>query len=69
VSPMKRSVRTAPTERFMAASKGSVKFDPNTLLSIVGGGTARQYRKKQIVFAQGAPADELFYIHKRAESS
>ncbi len=61
---MTRSVDIAPIERVMATSKGNLKFDPDTLLSIVGGGTARQYRKKQIVFAQGAPADELFYIQK-----
>jgi CRP/FNR family cyclic AMP-dependent transcriptional regulator len=48
----------------MAASKGSVKFDPNTFLSIVEGGTSKHYRKKQIIFAQGAAADELFYIQK-----
>ncbi len=59
---MARSAGTAPAERFVATGKGSLKFDPNTLLSMVGGGTSREYRKKQIVFAQGAPANEMFYI-------
>jgi CRP/FNR family cyclic AMP-dependent transcriptional regulator len=44
--------------------KASVPFDPKTLLSIVGSGTSKEYRKKQIVFAQGAPADEVFFIQK-----
>jgi len=61
---MARSAGTAPSDRFVATSKGKLKFDPNTLLSIVGGGTSREYRKKQIVFAQGAPANEMFYIQK-----
>jgi CRP/FNR family transcriptional regulator, cyclic AMP receptor protein len=61
---MSRSAGTAPADRFVAASKGGLKFDPNTLLSMVGGGTSRECRKKQIVFAQGAPANEMFYIQK-----
>ncbi len=61
---MARSAGTAPADRFVPASKGSLKFDPNTLLSMVGGGTSREYRKKQIIFAQGAPANEMFYIQK-----
>ena len=44
--------------------KKSVSFDTKTLVSIVGGGTAKAYRKKQIIFAQGTPANELFYIEK-----
>jgi CRP/FNR family cyclic AMP-dependent transcriptional regulator len=42
--------------------KGSVPFDAKPLLPIVRDGTSKEYRKKQIVFAQGAPADEVFYI-------
>jgi len=42
--------------------KGSAPFAAKTLLQVVGGGTSREYRKNQIVFAQGAPADEVFYI-------
>lgn len=34
------------------------------LLSIVGAGTSKEYRKKQIIFAQGAPAYDVFYIQK-----
>jgi CRP-like cAMP-binding protein len=44
--------------------KRSLPFDAKTLLSIVGGGTSKEYRKKQIIFAQGSPADDLFYIQK-----
>jgi CRP/FNR family transcriptional regulator, cyclic AMP receptor protein len=44
--------------------KQSVPIDAKTILSIVGGGTSKEYRKKQIIFAQGAPADEIFYIQK-----
>ena len=48
----------------MAMLKDSAPFDPETLFSIVGGGTSREYRKKHIVFAQGTPADEVLYIQK-----
>ena len=44
--------------------RGSPPFDVKILLSIVGGGTSKEYRKKQIIFAQGAPAYEVFYIQK-----
>jgi Cyclic nucleotide-binding domain len=44
--------------------KESVPFDPKSLVSIVGSRTSKEYRKKEIVFAQGAPADEVFYISK-----
>jgi hypothetical protein len=44
--------------------RGNTPFDPKTLLSIVRDGTFKEYRKKQIVFAQGAAADALFYINK-----
>ena len=39
-------------------------IDPNTLVALVGAGTSQEYRKKQIVYAQGAPADEVFYIRQ-----
>jgi CRP/FNR family transcriptional regulator, cyclic AMP receptor protein len=44
--------------------KESISFDAKTLLSIIGSGTTKEYRKRQIVFAQGASADEVFYIQK-----
>jgi CRP/FNR family transcriptional regulator, cyclic AMP receptor protein len=42
----------------------SVPFDAKSLLSIVGSGTSKDYRKRQIVFAQGAPAGQVFYVQK-----
>ena len=44
--------------------KGSPPFDPKTLRAIMGGKTPKEYRKRQIVFVQGAPADAIFYIQK-----
>jgi CRP/FNR family transcriptional regulator, cyclic AMP receptor protein len=44
--------------------KGNGPFDAETLLAMVGGGTSKEYRKKQIIFAQGAAADDVFYIKK-----
>ena len=39
------------------------QFDPKALLSTVGDqGTSKEYRKKQIIFSQGAAADSIFYI-------
>jgi CRP/FNR family transcriptional regulator, cyclic AMP receptor protein len=39
--------------------------DAKTLLSIIEGqGTNKEYRKKQTLFTQGAPADAIFYIQK-----
>src|SRR5690242_1087675 len=38
-------------------------FDPKTFLSKVNGGrTIAEYRKHQIVYRQGDPADAVFYI-------
>src|SRR5260370_17919501 len=38
-------------------------FDPNAFLSKVNGGRAiSDYRKDQIVYRQGEPADSVFYI-------
>jgi CRP/FNR family cyclic AMP-dependent transcriptional regulator len=37
-------------------------IDAKTLLSIVGKGTFKEYRKKQVIFAQGKRADEVFLI-------
>src|SRR5271165_250380 len=38
-------------------------IDAKTLQSIVGG-TFKDYRKKQVIFAQGQPADEVFFVEK-----
>ena len=48
----------------MTKESGSTPFDPKMLLSVVRDGTLKEYGKKQIVFAQGAAADAIFYIHK-----
>jgi CRP-like cAMP-binding protein len=40
-------------------------FDPKAFLSKVNGGhTVSNYLKNQIIYAQGDPADSVFYIHK-----
>jgi len=42
-----------------------VIFDAKVFLAKVGGGKAiLEYRKKQIIFAQGEVADSVFYIQK-----
>ena len=43
--------------------KGKLPFDPKAFLSKVNGGRAiSEYRKGQIVYTQGEPADSVFYI-------
>src|SRR5467141_1559794 len=43
--------------------KGKLSFDPKVFLSKVNGGRAiADYRKDQIVYTQGEPADAVFYI-------
>jgi len=43
--------------------KAKLPFDPNAFLSKVNGGRAiADYRKDQIVYRQGDPADSVFYI-------
>ncbi len=47
------------------ATKRSPRFDPKSFLAKVGEGrTISKYRKDQIVFSQGEPADAVFYIQK-----
>ena len=44
-------------------SKGTPKFDPKVFLAKADGGrTIAKYRTNQILFAQGEPADSVFYI-------
>jgi CRP/FNR family cyclic AMP-dependent transcriptional regulator len=43
--------------------KGKLPFDPKVFLSKVNGGrTISNYRKDQIVYRQGDPADSVFFI-------
>jgi CRP-like cAMP-binding protein len=45
------------------ARKPAVDFDHGQFLTKVGNGkTIREYRAKQVVFAQGDPADAVFYV-------
>jgi CRP-like cAMP-binding protein len=47
------------------ASSQPLPFDPNTFLAKVGEGRSLvDYRKDKIVFAQGDPADAVFYLRK-----
>jgi CRP/FNR family cyclic AMP-dependent transcriptional regulator len=45
------------------ATKSHPSFDPKSFLAVVGEGRGiGEYRKDQIVFSQGDPADAVFYI-------
>jgi CRP/FNR family transcriptional regulator, cyclic AMP receptor protein len=47
------------------AKKSKSKFDPEAFLAKADGGvTIANYRKGQVVFAQGDPADSVFYIRE-----
>jgi CRP/FNR family transcriptional regulator, cyclic AMP receptor protein len=47
------------------ASKRQPPFDPKSFLAKIGEGrTISKYRKDQIVFSQGEPADAVFYIQR-----
>jgi CRP/FNR family transcriptional regulator, cyclic AMP receptor protein len=49
----------------VVASKRRPSFDPKSFLAKVGEGRSiGRYRKDQIVFSQGDPADAVFYIQK-----
>jgi CRP-like cAMP-binding protein len=49
----------------MPNTTNQAAFDPKTFLAIVGEGkTILEFRKDQIVFAQGDAADTVFYIQK-----
>jgi len=46
----------------MAQKKGA-SFDPARYFAKVRGGTiTKQYRRKQVIFSQGSPADAVFYV-------
>lgn len=54
----------APGAQFMAV-KRKRPFDPKAFLAEVGEGrTIRKYRKDEVVFCQGDPADAVFFIQK-----
>jgi CRP/FNR family transcriptional regulator, cyclic AMP receptor protein len=45
------------------ATKNRPPFDPRSFFAMVGeGGSIGEYRKGQIIFSQGDPADAVFYI-------
>src|SRR6202521_6221017 len=47
------------------ATKKIRDFDPDTFLATIGKGrTIVPFRKKQTIFAQGSPADAVFYIQQ-----
>ena len=46
------------------ARKKDAPLDLRTSLAKARGGTTKEYRKKQIIFSQGGPADAVFYIEK-----
>jgi CRP/FNR family cyclic AMP-dependent transcriptional regulator len=49
----------------MASNTEQASFDPKAFLAIVGAGkTILEFRKDQVVFAQGDTADTVFYIQK-----
>src|SRR6478609_4112433 len=49
----------------MANEEKKVPFDPKVFLATVNGGRSiSKYRTNQKVFAQGKPADAVFYIQK-----
>jgi CRP-like cAMP-binding protein len=47
------------------AAKQQPAFDPKSFLAKIGDGRAiAKYRKDQIIFSQGEPADAVFYVQK-----
>jgi CRP/FNR family cyclic AMP-dependent transcriptional regulator len=47
------------------APQRTLAFSPKTLLTRVSGGrSVASYRRKQVIFAQGDPADAVFYVQK-----
>lgn len=55
----------AGTRPDMASMANQAAFDPKTFLAIVGEGkTILEFRKDEVVFAQGDAADAVFYIQK-----
>jgi CRP/FNR family cyclic AMP-dependent transcriptional regulator len=48
----------------LVAQKNDAQFDLKAYLAKARGGTNKEYRKKQIIFVQGSPADAILYIEK-----
>ena len=49
----------------MARKTRKVRFDPKVFLATVDGGrTVADYRKDEVIFSQGDPADAVFYVQK-----
>src|SRR5437762_12055575 len=46
------------------AQKRDAPLELRTYLAKARGGITKEYRKKQIIFSQGLPADAVFYIEK-----
>jgi CRP/FNR family transcriptional regulator, cyclic AMP receptor protein len=56
---MKRKTKQVKAKQ----NKATLPFDPKVFLAKVNGGRSiSNYRKNQIVYTQGAPADSVFYI-------
>jgi len=59
------TVRTVEYLRFCAMPSKNIKFDVQKFLADIGHGrTILRVRKKQVIYAQGAKCDALFYIQK-----
>jgi CRP-like cAMP-binding protein len=57
--------QSAPVSATNRAPEYTAPLDPNTFLSKVGDGRSIvEYRKNQVVFAQGDKADAVFYLRK-----
>ncbi len=47
------------------APRRTLPFDPKALLAKVGDGrSVASFRRKQVIFTQGDPADAVFYVQK-----
>jgi CRP/FNR family transcriptional regulator, cyclic AMP receptor protein len=57
-------IRDAARSDLVVAKKSKSKFDPAFLAKADGGVTISKYGKGQVVFAQGEPADSVFYIRE-----
>src|SRR4029077_11532691 len=56
-------MRSPAIKRTAKQAKTKLPFDPKVFLAKVNGGlTISNYRKDQVVYTQGAPADSVFYI-------
>jgi CRP/FNR family cyclic AMP-dependent transcriptional regulator len=59
-------LKSAPSKSQKAASMAAVpRFDAKTFLMSVGAGrSSKKYKAKKTIFAQGNPADAVYYIQK-----